>query len=240
MLTVALVGADGAGKSTVAHRLAESLDLPVRYLYMGVNLEASRLMLPTTRLALAIKRRSGHRADMTATPVGLRPRQRTRWNPVGAARSGLRTANWMAEELFREAVGRYHRRRGRVVLYDRLFLADYYERDVKQADPTRPLASRIHGWFLRHVTRVPDLVVVLDAPGEVLYARKPESSVEFLESRRQEYLALRGVVPRLVVVDATQPLDAVLDAVSSLIMEAWQRTQQRAQRGGTEGPSKGS
>src|SRR5690606_16626163 len=51
VFTVALIGPDGAGKSTISRKVVEMLDIPAKYLYMGVNLEASNLMLPTTRLA---------------------------------------------------------------------------------------------------------------------------------------------------------------------------------------------
>ncbi len=37
MLTLALVGPDGAGKTTVARRLEQELDPSVKYLYMGVS-----------------------------------------------------------------------------------------------------------------------------------------------------------------------------------------------------------
>src|SRR5437667_23836 len=51
--TVALIGPDGAGKTTIGRRLEKSLPLPVRYLYMGVNAEASNALLPTTRVLRA-------------------------------------------------------------------------------------------------------------------------------------------------------------------------------------------
>ena len=57
--SVALIGIDGAGKSTVAHEVIGRLPFDASYLYMGVNLAASPVMLPTTRLALAIKSRRG-------------------------------------------------------------------------------------------------------------------------------------------------------------------------------------
>ena len=225
MLSVALIGADGAGKTTVAREVARRSQLPVRYLYMGVNLEASTLMLPTTRLILAMKRRRGGRPDLTAVTLGSQP---VAHGARAAARSALRTGNWVAEELFRETVSAWHRRRGRIVLFDRHFLADYFEHDVNRVDPERPIASRVHGWFLRHVTRPPDLVIMLDAPADVLYARKPESSVEFLARRREEYLGLRNVVPRFELVDATEPLEQVVTRVLELIRE---EVEARATRG---------
>ena len=56
MTTVALIGADGAGKTTVARRLPDLLPVPVRYLYMGVSTDSSNVMLPTTRVTRRIKR----------------------------------------------------------------------------------------------------------------------------------------------------------------------------------------
>ena len=56
MFTVALIGPDGAGKSTVGRELERRLSFPAKYIYMGVNLESSNLVLPTTRLILGIKR----------------------------------------------------------------------------------------------------------------------------------------------------------------------------------------
>src|SRR5215211_4375226 len=55
-LTVALIGPDGAGKTSITRRVTELLPVPSRLIYMGVNLESSTLMLPTTRLILTAKR----------------------------------------------------------------------------------------------------------------------------------------------------------------------------------------
>jgi hypothetical protein len=57
MITVALAGIDGAGKSMICRRLAlEPLPAPVSTIYMGDNIGPAGLMLPTTRLTLALKR----------------------------------------------------------------------------------------------------------------------------------------------------------------------------------------
>src|SRR5439155_10211002 len=57
--TVALIGPDGAGKTTVSRRIEQSLPVPVKYIYMGVNTDASNVMLPTTRAIHALKRLRG-------------------------------------------------------------------------------------------------------------------------------------------------------------------------------------
>ena len=68
--TLALIGPDGAGKTTVARRLAEVLPLPVTYLYMGVSPESSNLLLPTTRLVHAIRRARDRKSLTAATSWG--------------------------------------------------------------------------------------------------------------------------------------------------------------------------
>jgi GTPase SAR1 family protein len=51
MFTVALIGGDGAGKTTIANRLVEDLPFRVKYLYMGFSTISSNAALPTTKLA---------------------------------------------------------------------------------------------------------------------------------------------------------------------------------------------
>jgi thymidylate kinase len=219
MVTVALVGPDGAGKSTVARQVVGALPFAARYVYMGVNLEASRTMLPTTRLALAIKHRRGGRADMTGR-VGSGPADATRprRGPFGGIKASLRMTNWIAEEWYRQAIAWVHQRRGRVVVFDRHFFCDYYTHDVAPTGD-RPLASRIHGANLRRWYPKPDLVVLLDAPADVLHARKGEGTIASIEARRQEYLAQADLFGRFVVVDARQPTEAVVAEVRDRIVE---------------------
>jgi len=71
--------------------------------------------------------------------------------------------------------------------------------------------------LLSHSCAKPDTFVVLDAPGEVMFARKGEHDVETLEERRQRYLDLQDRYPNVAVVDATQSADDVLRDVSALI-----------------------
>ncbi len=213
--TVAVVGPDGAGKSALVAALPSVLPVPTATVYMGVNLEASRTMLPTTRLALALKRRGHGRPDLTGR---FDDTGRGRRGLRGGARRTMRLAAWIAEEWYRAAVVAVRGRGGRLVLCDRHFLCDYHAADVAPR-PGRSLLSRIHGWQLGRLYPRPDLVLVLDAPADVLHARKPEGTIESLAARRAEYLALREVLPSVVVIDADRPFDAVVASAAAAITE---------------------
>ena len=217
--TVALIGPDGAGKTTVARRLEGSLDVPVKYLYMGVNPDASNHLLPTTRLAHALKRRRGALPDTAGPPDPERPAKvapRGLRRVSSTSRSLLRLANRLAEEWHRQLVASHHLRRGAIVVFDRHFFADYYVYDVVR-NGNRSLARRIHGFVLRRFYPRPDLVVYLDAPPEALLARKGEGTLESLARRRGEYLELSRVLKPFHVVDASRSLDEVTRDVVGLI-----------------------
>lgn len=216
-LSVALVGPDGAGKSTISARLRQArLPAPVRTIYMGVNLEASSLMLPTTRLLLMAKRARGGRPDMVASSLrGVEEAPR-----ASSLRNTVRMSVWMAEEWMRQLVAVGHGLRGCIVVFDRHFYLDYYHADIRPGGSRGP-AQRLHGWMLRRVYPKPDLVVMLDAPAEVLHTRKPEATVAWLERRRQQYLELAPLVPEFVVVDVNRPLEATMSEVVAVIESAW-------------------
>jgi thymidylate kinase len=224
VISVAIIGPDGAGKSTISDLLErEPMPAPVKRIYMGVNLEASSLMLPTTRLALTVKRLRGRRSDMVAPSQS--PAAETGSPARRAAKGATRAVRlllWLAEEWFRQAVAEYHRRRGSIVVFDRHFYADYYHFDVA-AEGRRSLSSRVHGRLLKTVYPKPDLVICLDAPGQVLYDRKHEASVEWLERRRAQYLQLASALPNFVVVDVDRPLDTVTREVATVITEFFEK-----------------
>jgi thymidylate kinase len=213
--SVALIGIDGAGKSTVAHEVIGRLPFDASYLYMGVNLAASPVMLPTTRLALAIKRRRGGNPDMT---VGHSEPGSRHGGPLVAARRLIRITNWLAEEAYRAALARRIRRRPALVVFDRHFFCDYYATAIAPTNRRRPLDARIHGYVLRHWYPKPELTLFLDAPPEVLIARKRGESLERVAKRRVEYLDLERVLPAFQVVNADRPVGDVVDDIVGRIV----------------------
>jgi thymidylate kinase len=108
------------------------------------------------------------------------------------------------------------------VLFDRHFFFDYYFYDVAPNGADRLFSSRVHGYLLQNFYPKPDLVICLDAPAEVLFARKGEGTLESIQRRRDEYGQLRDVVQNFVTVDAAQPQDEVLADVIGLIRDFYQ------------------
>jgi thymidylate kinase len=217
MITVALIGPDGAGKTTIGRRLEHTLPIPVKYLYMGFVANSGNVMLPTTRLVYAVKRMLGGKLDV-AMPFKS---NETRSQPLGFVkrnmarlRSSLRLINWLSEEWFRYLLAYYYQRRGYVVLCDRHFFFDHYAYNV--------LNQRIHRFLLERVYPRPDLVIYFDAPAEVLFARKGEETIEALERRRQNYLQLCHLVKHFVTVDTTQSEDETARDVADQILDFYE------------------
>lgn len=218
MVTVALIGADGAGKSTLAEALERDPPVRLKTIYMGLNSAAARHMLPTTRLFVALKRARGKGGDEGGPPDPARAARRPKSGPrrwLSEAKSALWLANQTLEEWYRTRLARRYEARGYLVLFDRHFYADYWAHDVR-AGGTRSLARRWHGKWIARLRR-PDHTVLLDAPAEVLFARKGEGTLELVAARRAEYLALRAELANCTVIDASRPPAEVQAEVRGLL-----------------------
>jgi len=222
VFTITLIGPDGTGKSTISKKLQDLLPLPTQYIYMGINQEATNFTLPTTLLWKKIKRVSGRQTEMGGPPDPnrLQPPPKNPLKRIARElKSGFWIANLIAEEWYRQFVTWYYISRHTIVIFDRHFYFDYYKYHIAKNSMVQTLAERAHGFMLNRIFPKPDLVIFLDAPAEVLFARKREGSVELLELRRQEYLQFQGRVKRFVTVDTTQSVDEVAHQVCNLIMD---------------------
>jgi thymidylate kinase len=176
-ITVALLGPDGAGKSTAAGAIEGSFYFPTHTIYMGPGQPHSGRRTPPPGVGFALRV-----AD-----------QQRRW-----LRARGRTT------------------RGQLVLFDR------YSFDA-MLPPRRRISriGRVRRWLLARSVPRPHLTIILDAPGELLHARKGEQTPEILEAERKSYLSLTRRVPAAAVIDATQQPDQVRKAITTAIWRRW-------------------
>jgi thymidylate kinase len=218
--SIALVGPDGSGKSSVARSILETSPLPIKYIYMGANIDSSNIALPTSRLSHKWKvsrhkkslMKSGGEVPEKISMHGLEHRIDRRGKLWGFARLLRR----VSEEVYRQIVSYAYQARGNVVLYDRHFLFDAcpVPEDIGKQRQT----DRAHCWFLRKLYPRPGLVIILDAPADVLYARKQEVPIEYLESNRRALAKKKYYASRVVTVDTNKPFEEVVEIVNSLIV----------------------
>jgi thymidylate kinase len=108
------------------------------------------------------------------------------------------------------------------VIYDRHAL------DAVAARSATTPKARLRRWILGHAIPRPELVIVLDAPAEVLYARKGEHTVALLDEQRRGYLELARDFRSAEVVDATRSADAVRRDITA---RTWRRLARGDRRG---------
>jgi thymidylate kinase len=86
-------------------------------------------------------------------------------------------------------------------------------------------------WLLRLAASLvprPDLVILLDAPAEVLWSRKQEVTFEEVTRQRAGYLEVASDLPQAVVIDAAQlPTDVAGSALAAIVEFYSMRTARR-------------
>lgn len=168
-------------------------------------------------------------AGKSTLAEGLR---RSSYFPVASVYMGLgresgvqtryRLSVFGLERIFRQwrryLTGRYHQLHGRLVIFDR-YVYDALLPPRREKGTLR----RVRRWILGRLCPAPDLVLLLDAPAEVLHRRKSEYGVAMLEEKRQQYLRLRGRVPNLAILDASRNREEVRRDAISLIWRVYEQ-----------------
>ena len=205
-VTVVLCGADGSGKSTAAAAVMVEL---------GVTFSPQKVCHFHWKPPLFSARRRAARGPAT-DPHG-RP---ARHPVVSLAYFGF---HWLEFLLGSHLRLRPITFRGGLVLIDR-FYYDFFVDQRRYRLRVPRFIVRLGHYFLQQ----PDLVVLLDAPAQVLQQRKQEVPLAETERQRPAYLELVRSLRNGRVVDATQPPDKVGADISRVILDFMaERTGQR-------------
>jgi thymidylate kinase len=210
-LSVAIIGPDGAGKSTLVHALHSAAVVPAEIVYMGYNPGSTTHCLPTTRWM----QRRGARARggcPLANPGLPRSASRTRLL-LRALRELLGLAHQLLEYAYRFSVAYAARCRGTMVLFDRYVYDLLIDALVDGTSPWHRVRARLCAQIFPR----PDIVLILDAPGSLLFARKGEHTPERLERLRHAYQQIAQTLPCVVYLDARQaPTDVLWAAMATI------------------------
>jgi thymidylate kinase len=187
-----ILGPDGAGKSSVIDGLMGTLECGGRTVTM-------RHLKP--RFVAQLRNQP---VIIVVDPHGKPPR--------GALLSLVKIVVWLIEEWYADL---FHEKKETVLIGDR------YYHDLL-VDPRRyrfgaPL------WMARLIGRLmpqPKLWILLNAPAEVLQARKQEVTAEETARQCNAYLAFVHNLREHRIVDASQPLDKVISDAASVIEQA--------------------
>lgn len=225
-LMIALVGADGSGKSTVAGALAEWLSwkLDVRVNYLGTNVPSPL----GDRLYLAFR---GLRRAQRALGNNLGQESRiVRW--IGSMRDTTLALHYLVighDRARRYRHGRSDAQEGRVVIFDRFpleFLSSQRRHRAldgpriwrTSGESTGPVRRALAGAEERIYKRfgLPDTLIVLDVSPEVSVDRKPDHSLEIVREKSRAAVELAAIAEmrlgavRVCKVDANRPLAQVM------------------------------
>jgi len=192
-LNIAFLGPDGAGKSSVIDAVGP------RLLGAFARTACSGFAPPLRRLL----RRGARRTDQ---PHALPSRS--------VLTSLLRAGYWLVYYTAGHLPLRWAVARSTLVLNDRHFVDILV--DTKRYRYGAPAGVLQLIWY---VIPKPDMVILLDAPPEVLQSRKQEVPFDETVRQRNAYLALTQRLPNGYVVDAAQPRERVATDVSNLVLQ---------------------
>lgn len=204
-VVVTLVGTDGSGKSTVAAALHEQLrryGFTTAPAYFGM----ARGNLPGVAL---LRRVLGVGSTRPQGEAGARPTMDRPWLRQAAAWYYAGEYGW-----------RYLRTVAPALARRRVVIADRWVYDLRESPWPGSPAARV----AEALVPVPDLLVLPDAPDEVIHARKPERSLAEQGAQQAGFRRLLAERPARCAeftVDTSGPLpDAGLGAVVAAVVQA--------------------
>ena len=193
---IALLGPDGCGKSSVIAQLKVS--------FHGDNFSGIEVLHLRPHVRLGVKKNTVN--ESVDDPHGQ------------DARGSLISLIKITYFLFDYTVGYFIRvrpllQKHKLVIFDRY----YYDLLV---DPKRyRYGAPI--WFARLISYLipkPNLIILLNAPANIIQGRKQEVSFDETERQTKEYYKLIHGMKHGVVINAVQPIDKVVTDIENAVM----------------------
>jgi thymidylate kinase len=214
---IAIIGADGAGKSTAVDALASRL---------AKNFAVTRAHLGKPPPSLVTRSlRNLARARSAALKLAAR---------LGARRSPSRSTEQalIATAIARDRYRAYRRIRriatnGDIIVCDRFPVPQLTLMDAPRVERVGPgrrpsLIRRLAAREKRYYRAIgdPDILIVLRVDPEIAVQRRPEDPADFVRERWSEIWAIDWASVPAQVIDASQPRDDVVAEVEALV---WSR-----------------
>jgi thymidylate kinase len=217
-LMVAFLGTDGAGKSTVTAKVEQDLapafasteryHRPVETVLWRMRQRIKRYRTRTPSVEPTGESESVADGRLAQLPPFSAPPRKL---PASLIKLGLWWADYTVLGYFLTIYPRLVK--STLVLFDRYYYdLLVYPRSYRYGGPL---------WLARFVGRLipqPHLVILLDAPPEVIQARKQELTFEQTAYERKAYLEVAKGLSEAHVVDASRPIDDVVNEVEEIIL----------------------
>jgi thymidylate kinase len=192
-------GIDGAGKTTQIERLSSYLEKQ-RLRVVRLSFWDDVAVWSKMRAGVGQRTVDSRHADRSFTPKNNKHVRK--WYLI-AARLGL----YMLDlARLRRLLASQQIKTFDVVIFDR-FIYDQFANIS-----SRSRAARSYGRILLKLAPVPDLAFIVDASPAAAFARKPEYPLEFVIHNRQNFLRLKELAPKLIIIS-----EATIDDVTNEI-----------------------
>ena len=233
-ITIALIGPDGVGKSTVISELTNSFPLGIKSVYMGWSDHENTLKLPTSKWLYrrynktktsSIVEKPEFPSEVQALSENIKPHkeqvkvtvQKIHWKQL----PGI--INEIAEQYTRYFYAKYYKFRGAFVLYDRYVYDQFIFNSTAKKEEVKP-QDKILAEFFKRFFPDPDLTILLAGDAELIHQRKNELPAHKIAKRIALYEEIGRTKKNFHIIDVNVALELEIKRITQII---WQEFKNR-------------